>query len=441
MAQSSTTKINVFRNKNFSLLFAGVLVSNIAHILFSFAISLYILSIASQVYGIERAALIQALYLAANGVFLVLLMPFGGVFADKLNKVTIMVWTDLVRAVIILGIAYYLFTSPGVVSIIIVLFVMNVLLAINSAFFNPASSSLLRFIVKDEELQQAASYLQGSHNLQALIGLILGGIMYATMGIVWIFVVNGLGYLVSAFSELFIRYDHKEHAGSDLTVKGMLADIRHGLGYLYGEKAIFTILMMALALNFFLTPIFSNGMPFFIEFGLGREPAYLFDGFMRPANWYSVIMIGFSLSAIFMSLFMSRQKTKERYSPMLKKALASMVGMIALLSVLMIFYYLGVVPIDAMLVSLAIIMFAVGVSQIAFNVPVQLIFQRKVDKTQLGKVNSVSAVLSQALVPLASLVAGLLISQISIIAFYLFCLIGMVVVLLLYMTNPNANLL
>lgn len=441
MAQPSTPKINVFRNKNFSLLFAGVLVSNIAHILFSFAISLYILSIASQAYGIESAALIQALYLAVNGLFLVLLMPFGGAFADKLNKVKIMVWTDLIRAVVILGIAYYLFTAPDVITIIIVLFVMNVLLAVNSAFFNPASSSLLRFIVKDEELQQAASYLQGSHNLQALIGLILGGIMYATLGIVWIFLVNGLGYLVSAISEIFIRYDHLEHGGSDVSVKGMLADIRYGLKYLRGEKAIFTILMMALGLNFFLTPIFSNGMPFFIEFGLGQEPVYLFDGFMRPANWYSVIMIGFSISAIFMSLFMSRQKTKARYSPMLKKALGSMVGMIALLSILMVLYYMGIIPVNVILVSLAFIMFAVGVSQIAFNVPVQLIFQRKVDKTQLGKVNSVSAVLSQALVPLASLVAGLLISQLSIIAFYLFCLIGMVVVLLLYVTNPNADLL
>ena len=94
-----TTKINIFKNRNFNLLFAGVMVSNIAHVLFSFAISLYILRIANAAYGIEKAALIQAAYLAVSGIILLLFMPVGGVLADKLNKVRTMYITDYIRGI------------------------------------------------------------------------------------------------------------------------------------------------------------------------------------------------------------------------------------------------------------------------------------------------------------------------------------------------------
>ena len=54
-------KINVFKNKNYSLLFYGVLVSNVAHILFNFVMSLYVLRIAKEVYGETNAPLVQGI--------------------------------------------------------------------------------------------------------------------------------------------------------------------------------------------------------------------------------------------------------------------------------------------------------------------------------------------------------------------------------------------
>lgn len=208
-------KVNIFKNKNFNLLFAGVLVSNIAHVLFNFAISLYILRIAKEAFGVEQAA-----YLAVSDIILLVCMPFGGVLADKMNKVRIMYLTDYIRGITIglVSVAVLLINHAG--TLLIILFIMNIILGINSSLFNPASGSLLRFIVKDEELQQASSYMQGSANLQNIIGLILGGIIFATLGIFWIFVINAIGYVISAISEMFIRYDHKAHTidGEEITL-------------------------------------------------------------------------------------------------------------------------------------------------------------------------------------------------------------------------------
>lgn len=439
--EDSIKKINVFRNPNYKLLFWGVLVSNIAHVIFNFAISLYILKIANVAYGRDNAALVQAIYLAVAGILMVVLTPFGGAIADKVNKVRVMYITDYFRgiAIILGGIA--LFIIQDAFWIIVLLFIVNIILSINSAFFTPSSNSLIRFLLKDNELQQGISYLQGSHNLQAIIGLILGGILYSTLDIMWIFIINGVGYIISAISEMFIRYDHLVHAGGDTHVKAILKDILDGLSYIGGQKGILAVILMALSVNFFFSPIFSNGLPYFIEFGLKLEPNYLLKGFMTPEQWFSVISVMFSLSAIIMSLIIAQAKPKPSYAKTLKKLITIMVSVTAISCLGFIFYYLDVLSINGILIVLIFSMFMMGMITIAFNIPVGMVIQTRVEKHQLGKINSLMSVLSQAMIPLASMVAGVLISQVSIIAFYVFSIVGMIFVNISYLLSKNANLI
>ena len=200
MENEIASRKSVFKNKNFALLFGGVLVSNIAHILFNFAMSLFVLRIAKEAFGEDIAPMIQGWYLLTAGIILVLLMPFGGVFADRFNKVRTMYLTDFIRGFTILGVGAMVFLADDPKTKIIFIFVMAVILGINSAFFNPASQSLLKFIVKEDELQQASSYLHGSYSLQNILGLVLGGILYASLGIYVIFIINGIAYIISAIT-------------------------------------------------------------------------------------------------------------------------------------------------------------------------------------------------------------------------------------------------
>jgi MFS family permease len=441
MMNQSNHKINVFKNSNYKLLFWGVLVSNIAHVIFNFAISLYILKIANIAYGRDQAALVQAIYLAVAGILMVVLTPFGGAIADKVNKVRVMYFTDYIRgiAIILGGVALFVIDDPLI--IIILLFVVNIILSINSAFFTPSSNSLIRFLLKDEELQQGISYLQGSHNLQAIIGLILGGILYSSLGIMWIFIINGAGYIISAVSEMFIRYDHHAHTGGDTSVKAITKDIMEGLRYIRGQKGILAVIIMALSVNFFFSPIFSNGLPYFVEFGLKLEPTYLFQSIMTPEQWFSIISVMFSLSAIIMSVIIAQAKPKVSYAKTLKKLITIMVAVTALTCLSYIFYYTDILPINWILLVLVVSMFMMGMITIAFNIPVGMVIQTRVEKHQLGKINSLMSVLSQAMIPLASMVAGILISQVSIIAFYGFSIVGMILVNIAYVMSKNANLI
>jgi MFS family permease len=424
-------KINVFKNKNYSLLFYGVLVSNVAHILFNFVMSLYVLRIAKEVYGETYAPLVQGIYLGLAGIVLVAFMPFGGVLADRINKVKIMYITDFIRGFVILLVGLIIFIDPSAFIKLLFLFIMNFVLGLNSAFFNPASGSLLRFIVNEEEMPQASSYLHGSMNLQNIAGLILGGIMFSVLNIYTIFFINGVAYLVSAITEIFIKYDHSHHQASQ-EKPGFISEMKSGLAYLYKYKPMFSLIIMALALNFFIVPILNNGFPYFIDYGLTTENRYLFMSFLTAENWYSIILISFSVSGIIMALILSRRPKKKNYGHSLMKAVVGFAISITLMSTIMVLYYASAISIDMTLILIIVSCLIGGLSSTSFNVPVQIIMQNNVDSKQLGKVVSVSSVLSQALIPFASMLAGLVISQFSIIALYVICTLGLLAVVLIY---------
>ena len=82
---------NVFHNRNYTLVFLGALVSNIASLFYSFAVSFYILKITGN------NALIQGLYLATGGVIFCIVTLFGGVVADRFNKAKIMYICDFLK--------------------------------------------------------------------------------------------------------------------------------------------------------------------------------------------------------------------------------------------------------------------------------------------------------------------------------------------------------
>lgn len=436
--ESESKKVRVFRNRNFALLFYGILVSNVAFILFSFAISYYLLQTSSTTFGEAKATLIQSSYVTMSGVVLLLLTPLGGVLADRWNKAKIMYVTDFIRGVTIITAGIIVKLNPTLTGDLIVLFVMNLILAANQGIFGPAGSSLLRFIVNDEELQSASSYLQGSSNLQSIIGLVLCGIVYANVDIFWIFIFTGTAYLISSATEVFIHYDQPKN-DEKITMKAVLADTRDGLKYLAGAKGILTVLVMALFLNFFFNPIFSVGFPNFIQFGLSEEPRYLFQSFLSPTAWVALIEIVFSVSAIVMALILSAQPSRERQGKRLKFVLGIMVIPSMIMAVVLSLYYRKFMGIDTLLLTITGCMMLMGFTNVAFNVPFGLVIQRQVDRKMLGKVNSVSNVIAMGLTPISSLVGGLIISGISASALYVFCAAGILVTTVWYILNPRAN--
>ena len=144
---------NVFTNRNFTLVYLGALVSNVAALFYSFAVSFSIL------YIPDNNALIQGLYLATGGITFCIVALFGGVISDRFNKAKIMYICDYIKGAAIIAMTVLLMTViTGSTGKIIALFILAVIANFIAGIFSPASSSLLPHIVPEESFQQAQSY-------------------------------------------------------------------------------------------------------------------------------------------------------------------------------------------------------------------------------------------------------------------------------------------
>jgi len=140
-----------------------------------------------------------------------------------------------------------------------------------------------------------------------------------------------------------------------------------------------------------------------------------------------------------MALILSTKRTKESYSKQFKGAILGVVIVITFNSAVMIAYYLNLISIDLTLIGMTLSMFLAGFFIMNFNIPMSLVIQRNVEPRQLGKVSSVMNVLSQALIPIGSMLAGVIISQLSITYFFGFVTVGAWIVVLIYINNKVSN--
>ena len=423
---------NVFSNRNFRLVFFGALVSELGTVLYSFAVSFYILEISGN------NAFLQGLYLAVCGAVLLLLTPVGGVLGDRYHKARIMYVCDYVKGgLILLATALMLaFRDSG--AHIAILFAAGILGNAVSGIFSPAAGALMPHIVEERQLQQANAYYSVKSSLQSIFGVVLSGILYAALPITALFFIVGLCYVFSGVSETFIRYEHRP-SGEQLTLRLMFSDMREGLCYLREQKAILALISATLFINFFLSPIPGNFIPYFVKTDVALAPAYLFQSVLTPELWTSVFSTLTGLSSLAASLILSArvQEGKCGY-----KAALRICAMAAVLIGLAGGYWLLVsrgVSLNAFLLLFGLGCLLVGFLVVFFNVPVSTALMRMVERNKLSKVSSILSILSQGLTPIASVLAGAVLQYLGSTLLLSACAAGFTVTALAMLFNRQVR--
>ena len=390
---------NVFTIRNYRLVFFGALVSELGAVLYSFADSFYILEIS------DNNAFLQGLYLAVCGVVLLLLTPVGGVMGDRFNKAKIMFLCDYAKGGLILLAVLLMLLFPSNRAHIVILFVIGILGSAVSGIFSPASSALLPHIVAEDQLQQGNAYYTMRSSLQSILGVVLAGVLYAALPIQLLFAVVGICYVLSGVSEMFIRYDHVPAEGR-LTVRTALADMKDGLVYLKAQKAIVALMASILFINFFFSPVSGNFIPYFVKTDIAGAPSYLFDRLLTPELWSSVFSMLFGISALIGSAVLSARPQEDKCGRRVSFRLLATAAVLILLTV---FYYLLVdrgLSLNAFLIVFCAGCLVIGLLIVFINIPISTVMMKIVERDKLSKVTSITGVVSQGLIPVASVLAG-----------------------------------
>ena len=420
---------NVLTNRNFRLVFLGALVSDLGALLYNFAVGFFILEISGN------NAFLQGLYLALCGAALLVFTPIGGVLGDRFNKAKIMYACDFLKGgMIVLATALMLlFPAPG--TQLAVLFVHGILSNAVSGVFSPASGSLYPRIVAEEQLQQANAYRSAKDALQGILGVILAGVLYAALPIHTLFFLVGACYLASGVSETLIRYDHRPSA-EPLTLRLALRDMRDGVVYVRDRKAILALLGTLLFLNFFITPVFGNFTPYFVRTDLANAPSYLLDKVLTPELWSSVFSMCFGVSSLIGAAVLSTRPQAEKCGLQTARRLCAEA---AVLIALTLGYWILAdrgVSLNAFLIVYCLGFLVMGLLISFVNIPLSTALMRIVDKDKLSKVTSIVSIGAQGMIPLASVLAGAILSALGSTPLLAFSALGSAVTAALMLRSP-----
>ena len=175
----------------------------------------------------------------AQTLSLFLLSPVAGVVADRFSRKAIMITADLVRAGLALG--FLLITTADQMWLV---YALTAALMGVAAFFNPAHVATIPNITTSRELMAANALASASWAAMLALGAALGGAVAALLGTGAAFVINAVGYLVSAgcISTVSIPASSTPEASSSDDPRNGWQEFWHGVRYMCARPPVLRLL-------------------------------------------------------------------------------------------------------------------------------------------------------------------------------------------------------
>ena len=234
--------------------------------------------------------------LAVGGLFVVRALaqfvtsPFGGVLADRFNRKKILIWSDILRFVVVLG-----FLLVRDASHIWLLYALSALQLGLSGIFVPTKDAILPDISTEEEIGTANALTATTWSTMLALGAFIGGQVAGIWGIAPAIVLDALSYLLSAFFIGRMAYTQTtSKVESPLTPAVISKQYFEGLGYLSKHKAIFIIAIQKASLM-----LAVSGFNDVIQVELSSKVFVIGEGGSTSLGWlYAIVGVGTGVSPI-----------------------------------------------------------------------------------------------------------------------------------------------
>lgn len=226
------------RHRDFNLYWFGVVVSQIGT-RGTVAANLY------QVYELSRSTAITGLVGLAQAVALLVLSPFGGAYADRLDRRRLLQAAQLVALVVAAALAALSEAGRATTSEVLVCVLLTTVAA---TFDQPARLALIPAMVPREELPQAFALLNPSRELAVLLGPALAGLLIAVHGPGLMYAVDAGSYAVLVVILGLLR---TPKLVPDTQGHGVLRTIVRGASFVHRRPLIWMLMSVDLSATLF----------------------------------------------------------------------------------------------------------------------------------------------------------------------------------------------
>src|SRR6266436_6038157 len=196
-------------------------------------------TIALRLTGSSRSV---ALIMVARFLPTVVFGPGAGVIADRFSRRSIMIASDIMRAIVVLG---FLFVRrPDQMWLV---YVLTVFQLIFSTFFEPAKTTAIPSIVSDRELVPANAISSVTWSVMLTLGAAIGGVVTGLFGAKAAFILDSLSYVASAVFIASIRFPKRPPRPKTKLSLGKLlgiTDTMEGIRYVKHRPRVLALLLV-----------------------------------------------------------------------------------------------------------------------------------------------------------------------------------------------------
>lgn len=370
--------MKVIKNKDFMILWLAQCISKAGTSIYDIALLWYM-------YKKTGSSMALGLSVLCFTVPSVLIAPFAGVFADKLDKKKIIITTDMLNGIIMIGLSFFILADRYPIYIV---YIFMILSSIVTAVFNPSISSSIPIIVEENDLKDANTLNQIASQIVNILGPALAGILIAFMNMWMLFFVNGVSYIVCAAIEMFITIPKTT---IDKSNQGIGSQFMEGLLYTIKDKKLLGLVIAGgVIINFFLAPIsiyatvLSTKILHVGSTGFGMINSAIAVGALTGA-----MLIASNIFSIF----------KDKYKMTIIGFCIEGIA-VALIGIILNYY---VSLFGSAMLGLGIAMASVGISTL---------YQTMIPKDKMGRVMALTGTLCNITVPLGTLMGSMVITYI-----------------------------
>lgn len=393
----------LLKQKDFTLLILGKLVSLLGSNMQQFALSLYVLDITGS-------ATIFASMLSILIIPRLIFTPFAGVFGDWFDRKRSIVLLDMLNAFII-GIYAIIFIARGNLSLPLI-YILVMLLEVTEIFFHSAMAAVMPSIVKKEELIDANSLNSLVMNIGNLLAPVIAALLYGVFGMKVILIVNAISFLLSSISEMFINIPKNHKRPEKITISSFRDDLIEGTKLLRENKLVSTIIASGGILNFCVSPLASIGLLFIIKEIL-KASDFQFGLFQM------VLSSSFIIAPLIGGSFIKKFKVGK----LLYLTFISVAIVVLMMALIPFNFTPSLVPYILILIT----SFLIGVAITYANIALGTFFDQLVPLELMGRISTLMGLAMTILIPIGQMLFGFLYD--IIIPNYVIALAGIIVLI------------
>jgi MFS family permease len=380
---------------NLLLYSTGKTVSIFGTAIYQFALGLYVLKLTGS-------GLSFAITLMLGIIPMILINPFAGVIADKVNKKRLVVSMDLVNGMLLVGV-YVISQFYGLNLFLI--YATTFLTTVFTTFFGIGLEAAKPNIVSEKMLMNINSVSKIIDSVSSIMGPMLGGVVFVIFDIRTFIIINGVTFILSGISMMFIHFKLYQQPSGEGTPGGKIdfvRDIKDGFRYLIERKSITSLFTIFISLNFFLGFTVTVPLPYLINTVLELS-----------SKQFGIIQGAFPVGMIIGALLVKKITGKYAYRTLLTYISFVLSFIMIVLGIPILLEAMGIrweSSIYVVFYSATMLCFGFIVALI--DIPLAYILQKEIPDEYRGRVLSIGISIGKTMLPIAMITSGLLLNHI-----------------------------